>query len=100
MKTIVIGNLCGKMDADVNWVQKTIGLDLRIGNKFIYLGIGYIGSCFSKDLKALARTGQENFHTMYIFEAFEQVNDDQKSVLFNKMNAYFGGDLQGKTVAF
>ena len=95
-----IANLCEKMGADVNWVRKGIGSDPRIGNKFIYPGIGYGGSCFPKDVKALARTGRENGHTMRILEAVEAVNDDQKSVLFNKINAYFGGDLQGKTVAF
>ena len=95
-----IANLCEKMGADVNWVRKGIGSDPRIGNKFIYPGIGYGGSCFPKDVKALARTGRENGHTMRILEAVEAVNDDQKSVLFNKINAYFGGDLQDKTIAF
>ena len=95
-----IANLCEKMGADVNWVRKGIGSDPRIGNKFIYPGIGYGGSCFPKDVKALARTGRENGHTMRILEAVEAVNDDQKSVLFNKINAYFGGDLQGKTDCF
>ena len=80
-------------------MRKGIGSDPRIGNKFIYPGIGYGGSCFPKDVKALARTGRENGHTMRILEAAEAVNDDQKSVLFNKINAYFGGELQGKTVA-
>jgi UDPglucose 6-dehydrogenase len=95
-----IANLCEKMGADVNWVRKGIGSDPRIGNKFIYPGIGYGGSCFPKDVKALARTGRENGHTMRILEAVEAVNNDQKSVLFNKINAYFGSDLQGKTIAF
>jgi UDPglucose 6-dehydrogenase len=95
-----IANLCEKMGADVNWVRKGIGSDPRIGHKFIYPGIGYGGSCFPKDVKALARTGRENGHVMRILEAVEQVNEAQKSVLFNKINAYFGGDLQGKTIAF
>jgi len=95
-----IANLCEKMGADVNKVRKGIGSDPRIGNKFIYPGIGYGGSCFPKDVKALARTGRENGHTMRILEAVEAVNNDQKSVLFNKINAYFGGSLQGKTIAF
>ena len=95
-----IANLCEKMGANVNWVRKGIGSDVRIGNKLIYPGIGYGGSCFPKDVKALARTGRENGHTMRILEAVEAVNDDQKSLLFNKLNAYFGGHLQGKTVAF
>jgi len=95
-----IANLCEKMGADVNWVRKGIGSDPRIGKKFIYPGIGYGGSCFPKDVKALARTGRENGHTMRILEAVEQVNDAQKSVLYNKINAYFGGKLEGKTIAF
>ena len=95
-----IANLCEKMGADVNCVRKGIGSDPRIGNKFIYPGIGYGGSCFPKDVKALARMGHENGHTMRILEAVEAVNHDQKSVLFNKLNAYFGGNLQGKTIAF
>lgn len=95
-----IANLCECMGADVNQVRKGIGSDPRIGNKFIYPGIGYGGSCFPKDVKALARTGRENGHTMRILEAVEAVNDAQKSVLFNKINAYFGGELRGKTVAF
>src|SRR6056300_667541 len=95
-----IANLCEKMGADVNWVRKGIGSDPRIGNKFIYPGIGYGGSCFPKDVKALARTGRENGHTMRILEAVEAVNDAQKSVLYNKISAYFGGKLEGKTIAF
>ena len=95
-----IANLCEKMHADVNWVRKGIGSDPRIGNEFIYPGIGYGGSCFPKDVKALARIGRENGHTMCILEAVEQVNDAQKSVLHNKISAYFGGKLEGKTIAF
>jgi UDPglucose 6-dehydrogenase len=95
-----IAHLCEKLGADVNWVREGIGSDPRIGNKFIYPGIGYGGSCFPKDVKALARTGRENGHTMRILEAVEAVNEDQKSVLFNKINAYFDGELQGKIVAF
>lgn len=94
-----IANLCEIMGADVNLVRKGIGSDPRIGNKFIYPGIGYGGSCFPKDVKALAKTARENGHTMRILEAVEAVNDDQKSVLFNKINAYFDGNLNGKTVA-
>ena len=95
-----IANLCEIMGADVNLVRRGIGTDPRIGNKFIYPGIGYGGSCFPKDVKALARTGRENGHVMRILEAVEEVNNAQKSVIFNKINAYFGGNLQGKTIAF
>ena len=92
--------LCDKVGADVNMVRKGIGSDPRIGHRFIYPGIGYGGSCFPKDVKALAKTARECGHVMRILEAVEDVNDDQKSVLFNKINAYFGGDLKGKTIAF
>ena len=95
-----IALLCEKVGADVNAVRKGIGSDPRIGNRFIYPGIGYGGSCFPKDVKALAKTAREYGHVMRILEAVEEVNDDQKSVLFNKINAYFGGDLRGKTIAF
>ena len=95
-----IALLCELVGADVNWVRKGIGSDPRIGNKFIYPGIGYGGSCFPKDVKALAKTAREYGHVMRILEAVEEVNNDQKSVLFNKINAYFGGNLKGKTIAF
>jgi UDPglucose 6-dehydrogenase len=92
--------LCEKVGADVNAVRTGIGSDPRIGNRFIYPGIGYGGSCFPKDVKALARTAREYGHVMRILEAVEEVNDDQKSVLFNKIKAYFGGYLKDKTIAF
>ena len=92
--------LCEKVGADVNAVRKGIGSDPRIGNRFIYPGIGYGGSCFPKDVKALAKTAREHGHVMRILEAVENVNNDQKSVLFNKINTYFGSDLKDKTIAF
>jgi UDPglucose 6-dehydrogenase len=95
-----IANLCEKIGADVNWVRKGIGSDPRIGNKFIYPGIGYGGSCFPKDVKALSHTGSKNGHPMRILEAVEAVNEDQKRVLFNKINNYFKGDLKGKIISF
>jgi UDPglucose 6-dehydrogenase len=85
-----IANLCEIMGADVNLVRKGIGSDPRIGNKFIYPGIGYGGSCFPKDVKALIRTARENGHEMRILQAVEDVNEDQKSVLFNKVKKRFG----------
>jgi UDPglucose 6-dehydrogenase len=94
-----IANLCEIMGADVNLVRKGIGSDPRIGNKFIYPGIGYGGSCFPKDVKALAKTAAENGHKMRILEAVEAVNEDQKSVLFNKVMNRFAGNIQGKTFA-
>jgi UDPglucose 6-dehydrogenase len=94
-----IANLCEIMGADVNLVRKGIGSDPRIGNKFIYPGIGYGGSCFPKDVKALIQTAQENGHKMRILQAVEDVNEDQKMVLFNKVSNHFKGSLKGKTFA-
>lgn len=94
-----IANLCEIMGADVNLVRKGIGSDPRIGNKFIYPGIGYGGSCFPKDVKALIKTAAENGHRMRILEAVENVNEDQKNVLFTKILKQFDGQLKGKTFA-
>lgn len=94
-----IANLCEIMGADVNKVRQGIGSDPRIGSRFIYAGIGYGGSCFPKDVKALIKTARENGYHMRLLESVEDVNDDQKSVLFNKMMGYFKDDLAGKTIA-
>ncbi|WP_210466244.1 UDP-glucose dehydrogenase family protein [Rufibacter roseolus] len=94
-----IANLCEIMGADVNMVRRGIGSDTRIGNKFIYPGIGYGGSCFPKDVKALIKTAAENGYQMQILQAVESVNENQKEVLFNKVMKHFGGDLAGKTFA-
>lgn len=94
-----MANLCEILGADVNMVRKGIGSDARIGNKFIYPGIGYGGSCFPKDVKALITTASENGYSMKILQAVESVNENQKMVLFNKLNNRFKGDLKGKTFA-
>jgi UDPglucose 6-dehydrogenase len=94
-----IANLCEIMGADVNAVRRGIGSDPRIGSRFIYAGIGYGGSCFPKDVKALIKTARENTYTMRILEAVEDVNNAQKSVLFNKIINHLGSDLGGKTFA-
>ncbi|WP_162428797.1 UDP-glucose dehydrogenase family protein [Pontibacter pudoricolor] len=94
-----IANLCEIMGADVNMVRKGIGSDARIGNKFIYPGIGYGGSCFPKDVKALIRTANENGYEMRVLKSVEEVNENQKSVLFNKISTHFNGNLAGKTFA-
>lgn len=94
-----IANLCEIMGADVNMVRKGIGSDSRIGHKFIYAGIGYGGSCFPKDVKALAKTAKENGYEMRILQAVENVNEDQKSVLFNKIKKHFDGNIKGKKFA-
>jgi UDPglucose 6-dehydrogenase len=93
-----IANLCEIVGADVNMVRKGIGSDSRIGTKFIYPGIGYGGSCFPKDVKALIKTADSVGYSMRILKAVEDVNDDQKSVLFNKFVQHFNGEIKGKTV--
>jgi len=94
-----IANLCEIVGADINMVRKGIGSDSRIGQKFIYPGIGYGGSCFPKDVKALIHTASANNYELRVLKAVEAVNEDQKSVLFHKVSKYFGGDLKGKTIA-
>lgn len=94
-----IANLCEVMGADVNLVRKGIGTDTRIGNKFIYPGIGYGGSCFPKDVQALIRTADQNGYEMQILKAVEAVNYAQKEVLFNKLMKHYNGDLSGKHFA-
>jgi UDPglucose 6-dehydrogenase len=94
-----IANLCEIVGADINMVRKGIGSDSRIGTKFIYPGAGYGGSCFPKDVKALIHTAEEYHYPLRVLKAVEAVNDDQKSVMFNKINTYFNGALKGKTVA-
>jgi UDPglucose 6-dehydrogenase len=94
-----IANLCEIMGADVNLVRKGIGSDPRIGNKFIYPGIGYGGSCFPKDVKALVKTAEDNGHQMRILQAVEDVNNDQKSVIYNKIMKHYDGEIKGKVFA-
>ncbi len=94
-----IANLCEIMGADVNMVRKGIGSDARIGTKFIYPGVGYGGSCFPKDVKALIKTAKENKYDMRILNAVEEVNENQKEVLFAKVKTHFKGDLNGRKFA-
>ncbi len=94
-----IANLCELVGADVNMVRKGIGSDSRIGNKFLYPGCGYGGSCFPKDVKALVKTAESNGYQMKVLKAVEDVNENQKNVLFNKLNTHFNGFLKGKTIA-
>lgn len=94
-----IANLCEIVGADVNMVRKGIGSDNRIGNRFLYPGCGYGGSCFPKDVKALIRTAQEYDYDMRILQAVEEVNEDQKTILFRKLKKYFNADLKGKRIA-
>ena len=95
-----IANLCELVGADVNMVRKGIGSDVRIGNKFLYAGCGYGGSCFPKDVKALIHTGREHGYNMHIIEAVERVNEFQKGILVDKLRKSIpGNDLRGKRIA-
>lgn len=94
-----IANLCELVGADVNMVRSGIGSDTRIGRKFLYPGIGYGGSCFPKDVKALIKTAEQNGYRMRVLNAVEDVNEMQKSILFEKLRKHFGDDLAGKTIA-
>jgi len=94
-----IANLCEIVGADINKVRKGIGSDSRIGNKFIYPGIGYGGSCFPKDVQALIKTAGEYDYELRVLKAVEAVNNDQKLVLFHKIMKYFNGDVKGKNIA-
>lgn len=94
-----IANLCELVGADVNMVRSGIGSDTRIGRKFLYAGCGYGGSCFPKDVKALIKTAEKNGYPMRVLKAVEEVNQAQKSILFNKLNKHFNGNLEGKIIA-
>jgi len=93
-----IARLCEITGADVQKVRAGMAADTRIGNKFLYPGCGYGGSCFPKDVKALIRTGKENGYDMKIISAVEEVNQEQKKVVFLKLKKALG-NLEGKTVA-
>jgi UDPglucose 6-dehydrogenase len=94
-----IANLAELLGADIENVRRGIGSDPRIGYHFIYPGCGYGGSCFPKDVQALVKTAQSVKYAPALLEAVETVNKRQKSVLFDKVSAYFNGDLKGKTFA-
>ena len=94
-----IANLCELVGADVNMVRDGIVSDSRIGRKFLYPGCGYGGSCFPKDVKALIKTAEQNGYPMRVLKAVEEVNETQKSLLFEKLEKIFNGDLEGKTIA-
>lgn len=91
-----IANLCELVGANVDAVKLGIGSDSRIGGKFLNAGCGYGGSCFPKDVKALIKTGDEYGYQMGVLKAVEEVNDRQKTLLFQKILKHYNGDLQGK----
>ena len=94
-----IANLCELVGADINNVRAGIGSDTRIGNKFLYAGCGYGGSCFPKDVKALINTAKSKGYDLKVLKAVEQVNNGQKMVLFHKLMNYYHDDIAGKTIA-
>ena len=92
-----MANLCELVGADVTMVRKGIGTDSRIGTKFIYPGVGYGGSCFPKDVKAIIKTADSYGYSLRLLKSVESINDDQKFLLVKKIKAHFGDDLRGKT---
>lgn len=94
-----IANYCEKVGADVDKVRLGMGSDDRIGHRFLFPGIGYGGSCFPKDVKALIKSGKQEGFDFQILEATENVNQAQKIILVAEIQKYFGGDLKGKKIA-
>lgn len=94
-----IANYCEKVGANVDDVRLGMGLDERIGKRFLFPGIGYGGSCFPKDVKALHKSGKDAAHHFAILDSVIEVNERQKTILFPKMQAHFKGDLKGKKIA-
>ena len=94
-----IANLCELVSANINMVRKGIGSDSRIGNKFLYAGIGYGGSCFPKDVKALIHTAKKHGYNLQVIEAVEKVNEVQKGIIFEKLSKEFSGKFANRKVA-
>jgi UDPglucose 6-dehydrogenase len=94
-----MANLCERAGANVDWVRMGMGSDNRIGKRFLFPGVGYGGSCFPKDVQALARTADEHEYDFQIVKSVMEVNDKQKLILGNKVNAYYGDAIKGKTFA-
>jgi UDPglucose 6-dehydrogenase len=94
-----IANICNRVGANVDLVRRGIGSDSRIGSKFLFAGLGYGGSCFPKDVKAVVRTAEDCGYEFQILKAVEAVNEKQKSIPFEQALAHFGGKLKGKHFA-
>ncbi|MDB5288706.1 MAG: tuaD [Mucilaginibacter sp.] len=94
-----VANLCELVGADVDMVRRGIGADNRIGNRFLFSGIGYGGSCFPKDVQALAKSAQENQYDFKILNSVMEVNEIQKKLLVQKLKKYYNNDLKGKKFA-
>ncbi len=91
-----IANLCDLLGADINQVRKGIGSDSRIGNKFLYPGAGYGGSCFPKDVKAIIKTARDNGYELNVIRAVEKANEFQKNVIFKKISSFFNNKLKDR----
>jgi UDPglucose 6-dehydrogenase len=94
-----IANVCDLFGADVDQVRRAVGSDRRIGSAFLFPGVGYGGSCFPKDVKALTKFSADRKYDFKILKAVDAVNDNQKRVLVRKIEAHFGNALKGKTIA-
>src|SRR5919199_211834 len=94
-----IANLCERVGANVDDIRRGIGTDSRIGKRFLFAGIGYGGSCFPKDVQALAKTAQDYQYDFKVLKSVMEVNAEQKTKLLPMIREYFGGDLNGKTIA-
>jgi UDPglucose 6-dehydrogenase len=94
-----MANLCESVGADIEWIRKGIGSDPRIGKNFLFAGIGYGGSCFPKDVKALIKTSKDHGHGLGILEEVDKINQNQKSLLVAKIKKHFSGSLKNKTIA-
>ena len=94
-----MANLCEAVGADIEWIRKGIGSDPRIGKNFLFAGIGYGGSCFPKDVKALIKTSGDHGHKLGILEEVDKINQNQKSLLVTKIKKYFSSTLKNKTIA-
>ncbi|MBS0011687.1 MAG: UDP-glucose/GDP-mannose dehydrogenase family protein [Bacteroidales bacterium] len=93
-----MANLCEKVGADINMVRRGIGSDSRIGNKFIYAGLGYGGSCFPKDVKAIIRAASDYGYELKVMKAVDEVNESQKESMFHKLYRHFGENIKGKKI--
>ncbi|QDU69720.1 UDP-glucose dehydrogenase family protein [Engelhardtia mirabilis] len=94
-----IANICMRVGANVDQVRKGIGSDDRIGSRFLFAGLGYGGSCFPKDVKAIVQTSQQHGYEFKILQAVEAVNENQKRLLFDQVSSHYGGQLAGKRIA-
>ncbi|MEG2527737.1 MAG: UDP-glucose/GDP-mannose dehydrogenase family protein [Mucinivorans sp.] len=94
-----VAALCERVGANVDQVRHAIGADARIGSRFLYSGCGYGGSCFPKDVRAMAQIGRQMGYPMQVIEAVDRVNEQQKSIVFDKLSEAFAGDLRGKVIA-